>query len=66
LKLSPGKKRLSSLQCLKRVHMEIKASTRVKPVYKHDCAVQAREAVAGPMPDVPVGQHCTQPYPCQA
>jgi hypothetical protein len=25
---------------------------------------QAREAVAGPMPDVPVGQHCTQPYAC--
>jgi hypothetical protein len=25
---------------------------------------QARESVAGPMPDVPVGQHCTQPYAC--
>jgi hypothetical protein len=25
---------------------------------------RAREAVAGPMPDVPVGQHCTQPYEC--
>ena len=25
---------------------------------------QAREAVAGPMPGVPVGQHCTQPYQC--
>ena len=25
---------------------------------------KAREAVAGPMPDVPVGQHCTQPYEC--
>ena len=25
---------------------------------------QAREAVAGPMPDTPVGQQCTQPYEC--
>jgi len=25
---------------------------------------QAREAVAGPMPGVPVGQHCTSPYAC--
>jgi len=25
---------------------------------------QAREAVAGPMPDVAVGQHCTKPYDC--
>jgi len=25
---------------------------------------RAREAVAGPMPDVPVGQHCTSPYEC--
>jgi len=25
---------------------------------------QAREAVAGPMPDVPVGQQCTSPYEC--
>lgn len=25
---------------------------------------QAREAVEGPMPDVPVGQHCTDPYEC--
>ncbi len=25
---------------------------------------QARAAVAGPMPDVPVGQHCTSPYEC--
>jgi hypothetical protein len=25
---------------------------------------QAREAVAGPMPDTPVGQHCTTPYEC--
>ena len=25
---------------------------------------QANEAVAGPMPDVPVGQHCTRPYEC--
>jgi len=24
----------------------------------------AREAVAGPMPEVPVGQHCTSPYEC--
>ena len=24
----------------------------------------ARKAVAGPMPDVPVGQHCTSPYEC--
>ena len=24
----------------------------------------AREAVGGPMPDVPVGQHCTSPYEC--
>jgi len=24
----------------------------------------AREAAAGPMPDVPVGQHCTKPYAC--
>jgi hypothetical protein len=24
----------------------------------------ARQAVAGPMPDVPVGQHCTSPYEC--
>ncbi|GAG90351.1 unnamed protein product, partial [marine sediment metagenome] len=101
--------------------VEVKASTSVKPVYIHDCVVQAwvhtgagyplsgialahinnqfqyagdgnyeglliehdlshqvfellpavpiwveqaREAVAGPMPDVPVGGHCTQPYAC--
>ncbi len=101
--------------------VEVKASTKVKPEHKHDCAVQAwvhlgagysldsialahvdkqfvypgdgdyqglliekdltgevmellpavpiwveqaREAVAGPMPDIPVGQHCTQPYSC--
>jgi hypothetical protein len=25
---------------------------------------EAREAVAGPMPNVPVGQHCTKPYEC--
>ena len=25
---------------------------------------QAREAVAGPLPDVPVGQQCTNPYEC--
>jgi len=25
---------------------------------------QARQAVAGPMPEVPVGQHCTSPYEC--
>jgi len=25
---------------------------------------RAQEAVAGPMPDVPVGQHCTSPYEC--
>jgi len=25
---------------------------------------QAREAVAGPMPDIPVGQHCVKPYAC--
>ncbi len=25
---------------------------------------QAREAVSGPMPEVPVGQHCSQPYEC--
>jgi hypothetical protein len=25
---------------------------------------QAREAVTGSMPDVPVGQHCTKPYDC--
>jgi hypothetical protein len=25
---------------------------------------QASEAVTGPMPDVPVGQHCTSPYEC--
>ena len=25
---------------------------------------QARAAVAGPMPDVPVGQHCNSPYEC--
>ena len=25
---------------------------------------RAREAVDGPMPDVPVGQHCTSPYEC--
>jgi hypothetical protein len=25
---------------------------------------QARNAAAGPMPGVPVGQHCTSPYPC--
>ncbi len=25
---------------------------------------QARAAAAGPMPDVPVGQHCTSPYAC--
>ncbi len=25
---------------------------------------RAREAVAGPMPDVPVGQHCSSPYAC--
>jgi len=25
---------------------------------------QARTAVAGPMPDTPVGQHCTSPYEC--
>jgi hypothetical protein len=101
--------------------VEVKASTKVKPVHVHDCAVQAwvhlesgyplshislahinnqfiyqgdgnyegllvendltnqvfdllpsvpiwveraREAVAGPVPDVPVGQHCTSPYEC--
>ena len=101
--------------------VEVKASTRVKPEYIHDCAVQAwvhlgagqtldsislahidkqfvypggghyeglliehdltdqvfellpsvpiwveraREAAVGPMPDVPVGQHCTSPYEC--
>jgi len=101
--------------------IEVKASTRLKPEYVHDCAVQAwvhlgaghplagislahidnqfvypgdgdyqglfiehdlteqvfellpavpvwveaaREAVAGPMPEVPVGQHCTSPYEC--
>jgi hypothetical protein len=101
--------------------VEVKASTRIKPVHVHDCAVQAwvhlgaghsmagialahidnqflytgdgdyqglliehdlteevlrllpsvpvwveraREAVAGPMPEVPVGQHCTDPYAC--
>ena len=25
---------------------------------------EASEAVSGPMPDVPVGQHCTSPYEC--
>jgi hypothetical protein len=25
---------------------------------------EARQAAAGPMPDVPPGQHCTAPYPC--
>lgn len=25
---------------------------------------QASEAAAGPMPDIPVGQHCTSPYEC--
>jgi hypothetical protein len=25
---------------------------------------RASESVAGPMPDVPVGQHCTKPYAC--
>lgn len=35
--------------------VEVKASTRVK---------RAREAVMEPMPDVPVGQHCTSPYEC--
>jgi len=25
---------------------------------------RARGAVAGPMPDIPVGQHCTSPYAC--
>ncbi len=25
---------------------------------------RAREAVAGPLPEVPVGQHCTSPYAC--
>jgi hypothetical protein len=25
---------------------------------------RARQAAAGPMPDVPPGQHCTSPYPC--
>jgi hypothetical protein len=25
---------------------------------------RAREAVSGPMPDVPVGQHCSNPYEC--
>ena len=101
--------------------VEVKASTKVKPEYVHDCAVQAwvhiesghplsgislahinnqfiyqgdgnydglllendltevvfellpavpiwveraREAVAGPLPEVPVGQHCTSPYAC--
>ena len=101
--------------------VEVKASTKVKPEHKHDCAVQAwvhlesgyplssiavahvdnqfvypgegnydgllietdlteqvfellpavpiwveraREAVSGPMPEVPVGQHCTSPYEC--
>jgi hypothetical protein len=101
--------------------VEVKASTRVKPEYVQDCAVQAwvhlgagyplesvalahvdnrfeypgggryegllvehdlteqvfdllpsvpvwveraREAVAGPMPDVPVGQHCASPNEC--
>ena len=101
--------------------VEVKASTKLKPEYVQDCAVQAwvhlgaghplgsislahinnrfvypgddnfegliveneltehvfellpsvpiwveaaREAVVGPMPDVPVGQHCTKPYAC--
>jgi len=101
--------------------IEVKASTKLKPEYVNDCAVQAwvhmgsgyplerislahinnqfvyqgdgiyeglllendltekvfdlqisvpvwveraREAVSGPMPDVPVGQHCTSPYEC--
>jgi hypothetical protein len=101
--------------------VEVKASTKVKPEYYHDCAVQAwvhtesgfplsgialahvdrefiyrgdgdydglliehdlseevfellpsvplwveaaREAVAGPEPDVPLGQQCTNPYEC--
>ena len=30
-----------------------------------DLLVDAREAVAGPMPDVPVGAHCNKPYDCQ-
>ena len=25
---------------------------------------RAREAVSGPMPEIPVGQHCTSPYEC--
>lgn len=101
--------------------IEVKASTRLKPVHVHDCAIQAwvhlgkghplnrialahvdntfvypgdgrydgllieediteqvlelqpsvpiwveraREAASGPMPDVPVGAHCTTPYEC--
>ena len=101
--------------------VEVKASTRLKPEYVHDCAVQAwvhresgyplarialahvdntfvypgdgryegllvehdlteqvfellpavprwvetaRAAVAGPLPDVPPGQHCTSPHAC--
>ena len=30
-----------------------------------DLVHEARQAVAGPMPDVAVGAHCTRPYECQ-
>ncbi len=48
---------MSSLQCLKRVHLEIHR----KDLLEYS---KATEAVDGPLPKTPVGAHCTKPYGC--
>lgn len=56
----PGNDDYDGLLLAEDITAEVLALQPSVPVW----ADRARDAVSGPMPDVPVGMHCTSPYEC--